>query len=134
MSCVELVHMMFMIITRCLSTKYSLLLFWHYSIFFSVFPTPCCPRPVHPCDCLKFTSPPCSRSCSDVVARCVDPSSSQAVPICSYVVVPSVLSISISGLSLAGLHQLCLPRLFLILTFGIMSHREMLKIFRSIFL
>ena len=67
-SCVELVHMMFdlldtyifMIITRCLSTKYSLLLFWQY--FFPIFPAPSCPRLVHPCDRLKFTSPPCSRS------------------------------------------------------------------------
>ena len=92
-----------MIITRCLSTKYSLLLFWYY--FFPVFSAPCCPKPVHPCDCLKFSSPPCSRS-----ARCLYPTSSLAVPICSYVVVPNVLPISISGLSLAGLHQLCLPR------------------------
>ena len=51
---------------------------------------------------VKFTSPPCSRSA---------PASSLVVPICSYVVAPSVLPISISGLSLAGLRQLCSPRL-----------------------
>ena len=92
-----------MIITRCLGTKYSLLLFWHY--FFPVFPARCCCRPVHPCDRRKFTSPP------DVIAQCVDPTLSLAVPICNYVVTLSVLPISISGLSLAGLHQRCLPRL-----------------------
>ena len=92
----------FMITTRrCLSTKYSLLLFWHY--FFPVFPAPCCRRPVHPCDCLEFTSPPCSRS--------APMRGSHNVASCAHVVAPSVLPISISELSLAGLCQLCLLRL-----------------------
>ena len=135
-SCIELVHVkfdllvvcIFMIITRCLSTKYSLLLFWYY--FFPVFPAPCYSRPVHPCDCLEFTNPP-QQVCPDVIARCVDPTLSLAVPICSYVVAPSVLShlrVVARWTASAVLAKA------LILAFGILSRRDMPKIFRSIFL
>ena len=59
----------------------------------------------------------------------MDTTSLLAVPICSYVVVPRVLPISLSGLSIAGLRQLFFAKA-LILAFGILSRRDMPKIIR----
>ena len=136
-SCVELVYMfdlldlyIFIIITRCLRTKYSLLLFWHY--FFPVFLAPCCPRPVHPCDLLKFTSPSFSRSprrhcpmCgSHIVTSCAH------LQLCSHAKCPPHFHFRIVARWTAS----AVFVKALILAFGILSHRDMPEIFCSIFL
>ena len=115
-SCVELVHMMFdlldrcifLIITRCLSTKYSLLffgaIFFHSSRLLAVvdqwIPSIVLNSPAHLVAGLPRRR--CPMRGSHIVASCAH---LQLL----YVVAPSVLSIS--ELSLAGLRQFCLPRL-----------------------
>ena len=94
-----------MIITRCLSTKYSLLLFWHY--FFPVFPVLAV---VAQCTPAIVLNSPAHLAAGLPRHRC-PMHGSHIVDSCARLELCSVLPISISELSLAGLCQLCLLRL-----------------------
>ena len=120
----------FLIITRCLSTKYSLLLFWHCS--FPVFPAPCCPRPVHHCDCLNspahLVAALLRRRCpmrgSHIVASCA------YLELCSRAKCPPHFYFRV----VARWTTSVVFAKALILAFGILSRTDMPKFFRSIFL
>ena len=121
----------FKIITRYLTTKYSLLLFWHY-FFFSVFPAPSYRRSVHPCDRLKFTSLlvaglPRRRfpmRGSHIVAKCAH------LQLCSRAKCPPHFHSRVAARWTAS----ALFSKALILAFGFLSRRDVPTIFRSILL
>ena len=136
---VELVHMkfdlldmyIFMIITRCLSTKYSLLLFWHYFVFqssrFLAVLDQCTPAIVLNSPAHLVAGLPgrrCPMRGSHIVA------SYALMQLCNRAKCPPHFHFRVVTHWTAS----AVFAKALILAFGILSRRDMPKIFRSIFL